>query len=554
MQTLLIVDDEPNIVEGLASQFEQRYGDSVIVLKSCSGRHALSVLQNNRVDVVLSDIRMPDLDGLELIEETEKLWSCTHFVFLSGFEDFDYIHRASKSAVYRGYLLKAEGDEVVMEKVDKELQLCAEELRAETQQGLQRAFLQRAALESALRGGGSWRDYLNQTSAPSLALDIERPVFMVLGKSPLHDVMDGMQSQQLISGILAAQAPRLSFEALLPEEGTLVWLLQEKEPAARPGAEKYIHALFEAIQQQMSDLYGYAVGLIVGSAGCFDAIVEQYGRLNNIWTLVARDTGRLIIVDESDYSDALFSRGGRALQEQFQFSAFIHRLGQQMRTGTPESVEALFGEYFNAKQEEKVQLHCERLKSESFLTLFTLLLTFLRENELGAPYDRTLTRLLDRTLRGENRTASQPFVKDLTALCSALCRQRMENEAHNTQAIISRINRYIEDHIEDYNLSLTELARVTGFNPSYLSRLYRMHTGRKLSEQIDAAKLRHAQELILAGAMVKNVAERTGFASPSAFILFFKRNTGKTPRQFFEEKTTAPMSATSKEAEKDRSK
>ena len=137
MQTLLLVDDEPNIVEGLASQFEQRYGDGVIVLKSCSGRHALSVLQNNRVDVVLSDIRMPDLDGLELIEETERLWPRTHFVLLSGFEDFDYIHRASKSTIYRGYLLKSEGDEVVMEKVDKELRLCAEELREETQQGLQ---------------------------------------------------------------------------------------------------------------------------------------------------------------------------------------------------------------------------------------------------------------------------------------------------------------------------------------------------------------------------------------------------------------------------------
>ena len=77
---------------------------------------------------------------------------------------------------------------------------------------------------------------------------------------------------------------------------------------------------------------------------------------------------------------------------------------------------------------------------------------------------------------------------------------------------MQRINRYIEDNIEDYNLSLTELARMTGFNPSYLSRLYRMHTGKKLSEQIDAVKLRHAQDLILAGTMVKNVAERTGFA------------------------------------------
>lgn len=88
MQTLLLVDDEPNIVEGLASQFEGRYGGDVIVLKSFSGLHALSILQNNKVDVVLSDIRMPDMDGLTLQRETEVLWPHIHFVFLSGFDDF----------------------------------------------------------------------------------------------------------------------------------------------------------------------------------------------------------------------------------------------------------------------------------------------------------------------------------------------------------------------------------------------------------------------------------------------------------------------------------
>ena len=99
---------------------------------------------------------------------------------------------------------------------------------------------------------------------------------------------------------------------------------------------------------------------------------------------------------------------------------------------------------------------------------------------------------------------------------------------------IKRINRYIEDNVENYDLSLTALARMTGFNPSYLSRFYRINTGKKLSDQIDEAKLQHAKKLIAQGELVKNVAERTGFASPSAFILFFKRNTGVTPRQYFE--------------------
>ena len=137
MQTLLIVDDEPNIVEGLASQFEGRYDDDVIVLKSFSGQHALSILQNNKVDVVLSDIRMPDMDGLTLQHEAESLWPHIHFVFLSGFDDFQYIHQASKSPLYHGYLLKMEGDEVVLAKIDEEIAKCAEERSEEHTSELQ---------------------------------------------------------------------------------------------------------------------------------------------------------------------------------------------------------------------------------------------------------------------------------------------------------------------------------------------------------------------------------------------------------------------------------
>ena len=156
---------------------------------------------------------------------------------------------------------------------------------------------------------------------------------------------------------------------------------------------------------------------------------------------------------------------------------------------------------------------------------------------LSARCGLRVSSLLDEYLRGDAQHRARALNERLAALCAELCAVRAENQVHNTEDIINNINRYVEEHVEDYDLSLSELARMTGFNPSYLSRLYRLHTGRKLSEQIDEVKLRHAKALILSGKMVKNVAERTGFASPSAFILFFKRNTGKTPRQFYEENT-----------------
>ena len=221
-----------------------------------------------------------------------------------------------------------------------------------------------------------------QDNELSLELDTGRPVYMVLGKFLLHQA-EGMQILQQLNRLLERQAPGLSFELLIPEEGTLVWLLQEKDAVRRPVTGNYIHALFEAVQQQIDDACGMAVGMVVGSACGFTEILEKYERLNNIYHMIYRNVGKLIIVDETDYSDVLLSQGS-ALQERFQFSIFVHKLGQQLHTGTPEAVAELFGQYFGASDG---LLQCGRLHSEQLLTLFTLLLSFLRENRMGSSYE-----------------------------------------------------------------------------------------------------------------------------------------------------------------------
>ena len=375
MQTLLLVDDEPNIVEGLASQFEGRYGGDVIVLKSFSGLHALSILQNNKVDVVLSDIRMPDMDGLTLQRETEALWPHIHFVFLSGFDDFQFIHQASKSPLYHGYLLKMEGDEVVLNKIDQEIAQCAAEARAELEQGeMQRryarmqGFLQRAALEGFVRGGGSWQQIQHSLPNLEMTLDPTRPVAMVLGKDTAAEATEHLQSLMLADNILAAQFPQLVFESLMPESGTFVWLLQGAAPE-NPPATNYLYAVFEALQQQLSDTANCPVSVVVGNAGPFENLAEQYSLLNRIYRMVDQSAGRLLIVDENTYADLLLGTGSASIQNQFQFSALLQQLDQLMRTGTADTVCTMMQTIFFDAAEPP------QLDSEQQLLLFTLLLS-----------------------------------------------------------------------------------------------------------------------------------------------------------------------------------
>ena len=487
MQTLLLVDDEPNIVEGLASQFEGRYGGDVIVLKSFSGLHALSILQNNKVDVVLSDIRMPDMDGLTLQRETEALWPHIHFVFLSGFDDFQFIHQASKSPLYHGYLLKMEGDEVVLNKIDQEIAQCAAEARAELEQGeMQRryarmqGFLQRAALEGFVRGGGSWQQIQHSLPNLEMTLDPTRPVAMVLGKDTAAEATEHLQSLMLADNILAAQFPQLVFESLMPESGTFVWLLQGAAPE-NPPATNYLYAVFEALQQQLSDTANCPVSVVVGNAGPFENLAEQYSLLNRIYRMVDQSAGRLLIVDENTYADLLLGTGSASIQNQFQFSALLQQLDQLMRTGTADTVCTMMQTIFFDAAEPP------QLDSEQQLLLFTLLLNVRREifaEQLGEEpaRDTACFDLFNAYLRSGAATQLE-MLHRFTDLCAETCRQREENETHSTQAIIKRINRYIEDNVENYDLSLTALARMTGFNPSYLSRFYRINTGKKLSDE-----------------------------------------------------------------------
>ena len=82
MATVLIVDDEPNIIEVLKMSILE---DGMDVLTAGCGRDALNILRKCKADVVISDIRMPDISGVELLREAEKISPDTSFIMITAF-------------------------------------------------------------------------------------------------------------------------------------------------------------------------------------------------------------------------------------------------------------------------------------------------------------------------------------------------------------------------------------------------------------------------------------------------------------------------------------
>lgn len=102
---ILIVDDERAIVQGIVKHISKLEGLHATVVGAYSAEEALSMMEHFRPTLLITDIRMPGKDGLELIREVNARNLCSHCMILSAYEEFEY---AKKALDYRavGYLVK----------------------------------------------------------------------------------------------------------------------------------------------------------------------------------------------------------------------------------------------------------------------------------------------------------------------------------------------------------------------------------------------------------------------------------------------------------------
>ena len=118
MYNLLIVDDEPIIADSLSDLFTDYTGLEFEVSKAYSAKKALGILNTTRMDIVLTDIRMPGMSGIEMLEEIHGRWPQCKVIFLTGYDNFEYAYKAIEDKAF-AYILKTEGDEKIIKVVEK---------------------------------------------------------------------------------------------------------------------------------------------------------------------------------------------------------------------------------------------------------------------------------------------------------------------------------------------------------------------------------------------------------------------------------------------------
>lgn len=238
------MDDESHVVNWLVELFQSQQDMELDVLKANTGMAALALLDRQRVDVVLLDIKMPGLSGLDVADRISENWPACKIIFFTGHSDFSYLYTVNKKG-NATYLLKTEDDTEIFSAVRNAIE--ALEVRgrqdtylSEVQQNerFSQHIIKREIFRRVL-AGKPFEETLSLINWPGRhqVFDQSRPVFLIFGKirwKSTSEVETGtdthvVQMEHIIESVLdhRFEVAMIDLDAV-----TVTCFLQQRQPSS----------------------------------------------------------------------------------------------------------------------------------------------------------------------------------------------------------------------------------------------------------------------------------------------------------------------------------
>ena len=543
MKQLLIVDDEHHIVNWLADLFEGLHLD-LSIYTAYNGEDALQLLRNIKIDIVLLDIRMPGMNGIEVSENILADWPGCHIIFLTGYNQFDYIYYANKHKQI-DYLLKTECDEEIIkavtnaiEAIDNEQKQREMSIQATSKEQLinhlfQRKYLRKLFMEGSLIESNAY------TTIPDSPLRIDQPVLLLYGKiySPAADSYYDQFYEMISRSIQVMEQVlyhKFHYAMLDYDESTVVWFLQPTAEFTERNSQSPLQYIKE----------------------CFDDIISFYKRNSSCEIMLLlyheevawKDVHNAFLL--MNQSASLSSSGSRqSYGAIYQKSPTAHMTAQTTDVNFLSSCNAKLNEmsYCLSRGDiqqfaillKQIELSCPKSASmhhlptvEIYQRISSLLISYINKHQLLEYITPQLGLYpLYCTYDFETWQVAFAYLNELTKIIFALSQDSLPDSA---QKLVSSIKDYVHSHLSS-NLTLAALSDVVNYNSAYVSRVFKQTSGINLSSYITTCRVNAAKELLQTTQdSISSIAEKVGFDTPQYFSMVFQKQVGLSPSKFRE--------------------
>ncbi|MNH94759.1 putative response regulatory protein [compost metagenome] len=513
MIKVVIVDDEPKLRQGLQTLIPWESLGFTVVAAASNGKEALKAIEEKTPEVVIADIRMPVMDGLQLIQHLRSARQPLHCIILSGYADFEYAKQAIKYGV-AGYLLKP----VNISEMSASLKLVRERIE-----------------EERLRGGtgqpeGINRDlYLHSLLVPQ---EKTEDPSRLRGRIEKMDLLWGSYEVIVIF-------PRVS-DADLPEtlnqlSAGLKQAIEERNMGAVTIISPYVILLLNAPlrgPQRREHLYG-GIRNIAGDIRFIAATGGAVAGPEHICSsyLKAREAAKLAFFSGKDRllepEPACIPSPESPRQPGASYEGtledLIFRLYYSLEAGNKAMVLPLLNEaaalFFKSGQDEK------SVKQSFFFLSNAIIHKLAAASRIDLKETETVSRFL-------NGIYQHDYLSDLLGETHRFLLEFAEDSGpKGKEQEIKKMIDFIHRHYAE-DLRLSTLAGLLSYSTPYLGQLFKNKTGEYFNTYLDKVRIQKAKELLAQGMKVYEAAELVGYTSVNYFFSKFKKYEGRSPSDY----------------------
>ena len=526
MYKLLLVDDEPEICEGLQKVVDLEALGFAVVGTARSGMQALEIAEVEKPDVVITDIRMPILDGLSMAARMKKTLPTVRFIVLSGYDDFEYARKAIELTALR-YLLKPISSREIAAVLAEVRQILDDEfLRARDIDRLRASFtaslplLREAVLTSMATGTGSLGALLE--SAARYGMDLDGAAFaLALARWPRDpEAGSGLFAgdpellsfaiENIASEVLSGRARHHLFHfggmlaiLLLPESGGLEGLSQAADVLEETRA---------SVQRFLNVQAHIGVSAVVPELSMLPECASQAQFALSQAALDAE--GRVLC-----YTDIAPAGHGDMPQADEQL---LRALKNSLRLGNAQLSESLLGSLFEPIGAE-MPLHVYR----AFLLEIIALL--LRTAQAMRLTDASLYKVLDGLMQCPPAAEARRRLSSVVRTCTEAAD---ESRATASQQLSRQAIALIDAQYMREDLTIDGICRQLHISASYFCALFKKETGKTFLGYLTDLRMEKAMDFLAKGGMkTSEIAQQVGIADPSYFSYIFRKHFGIPPSQ-----------------------
>ncbi|KKC49427.1 transcriptional regulator [Paenibacillus sp. D9] len=537
MYRVLLADDEADVREGLLSEIDWEACGFTVAGTAENGLEALELAQRLEPDVVITDIRMPFVDGMELVRRLKAESPLVKTVILTGYDEFDYARQAVSLSVDE-YLLKPFSAASLTELLHKlqtrmELEIAEREdmrklkehyhtslplLKANFLSSLLHRKLPEPVIRDKARHYGLSLEgegcSVSVISLDSAAAEAELPAQAVQSLRTSPDVDLKLFAVLNIAGEI--WEGREFGTAFIHQDHVVLLGFGKTDESWKERLQNALEHIVRSVEHYLR------MPVTIGSGaakGGLSGIKSSYDE-----ALLALDyrlvpgTGRILFIEDVE------RRGSSPL--------LLDELRQQalsrcLKVGTPEELETvletIFGEIRAEHASSGIQLYLSEVLTTVWRTAQSSDVDM--EDVLGAGF-QPYAELVRMTGLAEAR-------RWITEMCGAVMGKIAGKRQHAYRDLIEEAMSFTRERIHDSDLSIPMVCSHLHISAGYFCGLFKKEVKLTFLQYVMQLRMERAQELLRTTELKAfEIAERIGFSEPNYFSFCFKKHTGSTPKEY----------------------